>query len=294
MNHAILLSGGVGSRLGLDTPKQYLRVAGRMVVTYALRSLLENSHVDAVWIVADTKYREDILTDAEAVGHSTEKIKGFSDPGETRQSSILNGLEAICDGSSVSEKDTVLIHDAARPLLSQDLINACYEALDGRFAEMDMPLCGQRLVERARSDLALPRSIEPAGWAGHEQVLPCSIGHDGVLPVLPMKDTVYLGSIGGRLESLLDRGKVLAGQAPELFNLKKYVAANRSLTQEQLAGIHGSTEPAVMAGMDIVTIPGDERNFKITTVSDLERFKSIVEGEDASRYQFGVQRFETS
>ena len=101
-----------------------------------------------------------------------------------------------------------------------------------------------------------------------------------------MKDTVYLGSVGGRLEGLLDRGKVLAGQAPELFNLKKYLDANRALTKEQLAGIHGSTEPAVMAGMDVLTIPGDERNFKITTGSDLERFKRIAEGSESIQNSF--------
>jgi len=41
-------------------------------------------------------------------------------------------------------------------------------------------------------------------------------------------------------------------------------------------GINGSTEPAVMAGMDMVMIAGDEGNFKITTKEDLERFKETV------------------
>ena len=49
-----------------------------------------------------------------------------------------------------------------------------------------------------------------------------------------------------------------------------------ALTPERLAAINGSTEPAVMAGMDIVVIPGDENNFKITTPQDLERFRSAV------------------
>ena len=42
-----------------------------------------------------------------------------------------------------------------------------------------------------------------------------------------------------------------------------------------LASVNGSTEPAVLAGMDIVMIPGDEKNFKITTLEDLERFRSL-------------------
>ena len=96
-------------------------------------------------------------------------------------------------------------------------------------------------------------------------------GCDGVLPVLPMKDTIYL-SENGRVTGLLDRSKLMAGQAPELYNLKKYYAANKALLPEQIMTINGACEPAVMAGMDIVTIPGDEGNLKVTTEKDLMRF----------------------
>ena len=46
---------------------------------------------------------------------------------------------------------------------------------------------------------------------------------------------------------------------------------------DKILHVNGSTEPAVMAGMDIAMIPGDEGNFKITTKGDLERFCRIVE-----------------
>ena len=96
-------------------------------------------------------------------------------------------------------------------------------------------------------------------------------GHDGVMPVLPMKDTVYLSRNGRQVDELLDRGCIYAGQAPELFLLKKYYQANLALLPERILEINGSTEPAVMAGMDIAMIPGDEKNFKITTEADLQR-----------------------
>lgn len=101
-------------------------------------------------------------------------------------------------------------------------------------------------------------------------------GHDGVLPALPMKDTVYVSGDGRRVTSLLSRSSVFAGQAPELFCLGKYYEANRRLLPEKILEINGSTEPAIMAGMDVVMIPGDERNFKITTKADLERFREIA------------------
>lgn len=102
-------------------------------------------------------------------------------------------------------------------------------------------------------------------------------GHDGALPVLQMKDTVYFSDDGKAVSSLLDRGKIFAGQAPEVFLLGKYFEANRALLPDKILKINGSAEPAVMAGMDIVMMPGDEGNFKITTAADLKRFREIVQ-----------------
>ena len=124
-----------------------------------------------------------------------------------------------------------MIHDAARPMLSDEQITACLTEIEG---------------------------------------------HDGILPVLPMKDTVYMSEDGKRVFSLMDRSKIFSGQAPESFVLGKYLEANRRLLPDRILKINGSTEPAVMAGMDIAMIAGDENNFKITTQADLNRFCGIV------------------
>lgn len=114
-----------------------------------------------------------------------------------------------------------------------------------------------------------------------EQITDCLcgvIGHDGLMPVLPMKDTVYTSEDGGKsVSSLLDRNMLYAGQAPEVFRIGRYYGANQRLLPERIRQINGSTEPAILDGMDIVMIPGDERNFKITTRADLERFRQIRE-----------------
>lgn len=101
--------------------------------------------------------------------------------------------------------------------------------------------------------------------------------HDGVIPVIPMKDTVYSSTDGKQITALLDRSKIYAGQAPEVFKLGVYYAVNIRLLPDRILNINGSTEPAVMAGLDVAMIPGDEGNFKITTRADLERFQKIVE-----------------
>ena len=113
-----------------------------------------------------------------------------------------------------------------------------------------------------------------------QQITDClegAVGHDGLMPVLPMKDTVYTSLDGKRVTALLDRSTVYAGQAPEVFRIGRYYEANRKLLPERILSINGSTEPAILDGMDIVMIPGDEGNFKITTGADLKRFRKMVE-----------------
>ena len=232
MNIALILSGGAGIRLGADIPKQYIEVCGRSVLFYCLERLTVHVDIDAVQIVADKAWHEFIL---KGMGQflprvAVDKFKGFSEPGKNRQLSILNGLGGIMEYAHAT--DYVLIHDAARPLLSERLVTRCFDAV---------------------------------AW------------HDGVVPVLPMKDTLY-GSVDGmHVSSLLRREEIFAGQAPEIFVLGKYYEANMHLIPDGIFKITGSTEPAIMAGMDIAMIPGDERNFKITTAADLARFREIVQ-----------------
>ncbi len=101
---------------------------------------------------------------------------------------------------------------------------------------------------------------------------------DGAVPVLPLKDTVYYSEDSVSLSGTLERAKILAGQAPEAFVLGKYLRANEDLLPEEILKISGSAEPALIAGLCIASVPGDEKNFKITTNEDLERFREIVKG----------------
>lgn len=229
MNIALILSGGTGTRLGTDIPKQYLMVGEKPIISYCIEYLSAHQQIDAIQIVADLSWQE-AVRDWLANADKNKKMKGFSNPGKNRQLSILNGLTDI--QKYAADTDYVLIHDAARPLLSEKQISDCLNEV---------------------------------------------IGHDGLMPVLPMKDTVYLSSNGKTVSSLLDRTKVYAGQAPEVFQLGSYYQANCSLLPDKILTINGSAEPAVMAGLDVVMIPGDEGNFKITTRADLERFEQLIE-----------------
>ena len=228
MNTALILSGGVGLRLGADIPKQYIEVNGKTILSYCLEAVSASPAVDAIQIVADRKWQDRILSWLDETG-AGQKFRGFSLPGENRQLSILSGLEDIC--RYAKETDYVMVHDAVRPFVSKELMEGCFAA--------------------ARR-------------------------HDGALPVLAMKDTVYRSRDGQKITSLLERNELFAGQAPEVFVLGKYLEANRSLLPERIRHINGSSEPAVLAGMDIALVPGDQGNFKITTEEDLERFRQSL------------------
>lgn len=229
MTTALILSGGIGTRIGGDIPKQYLKVKDKPILIYCLEQLSKNDRIDAIQIVAAKEW-QDIILKWISEYQLDDKFRGFSEPGENRQLSILHGLENIREYAF--DEDLVFIHDAARPLLTQDMIDKCILAADG---------------------------------------------YDGVLPVLPMKDTVYYSTDGKVVSSLLNRNCIFAGQAPEVFVLGKYLEANRALLPDKILTINGSTEPAIMAEMNIAMISGDEGNFKITSKIDLERFSQIIE-----------------
>lgn len=94
---------------------------------------------------------------------------------------------------------------------------------------------------------------------------------------MPVKDTIYYSETGEQISSLLNRDQLFAGQAPESFLFSKYLNIHEGMTEEQLSLVRGSSEIAFRHGLKVKLIPGDEHNYKITTMADLEKFKSEVE-----------------
>lgn len=135
MNIAIILSGGVGSRMGLDIPKQYVVVNGQPIISYCLQTFLCNEQTDAIVIGVADEWKEYVMEQVEIL-HPVKPVF-YAEPGETRQYSIFNALRVIKE-QGYDEDGIVIIHDGARPLVSDELINRCYEAC-GR-ADGSMPV----------------------------------------------------------------------------------------------------------------------------------------------------------
>ncbi len=113
----VLLAGGIGSRMQMPTPKQFMLLTGKPLLQHSYEVLAGLPNVYEVVIVCDQPYRDLCQTFAT---HPSQK---FALPGPRRQDSVYNGLLA-CDPSA----DLICIHDGARPLLSQKVAQAVIDA----------------------------------------------------------------------------------------------------------------------------------------------------------------------
>lgn len=119
MNVAMIIAGGSGQRMGQDIPKQFLNVNDRPVIIYTLEAFQKHPNIDAIAVVC-LKGWDQILW-AYAKQFNITKLKWVFEGGENGQGSLRNGvmgLKEVC-----SEDDIILIHDAIRPMVSQEIIS---------------------------------------------------------------------------------------------------------------------------------------------------------------------------
>ena len=115
---AIVLAAGSGSRMHSDTKKQYMEIQNKPVVWYSLNAF-ENSSVDEILLVVPEGERE--YAQAEFVDkYGFKKVAMVITGGAHRYDSVYHGLEHTTG-------DYVLIHDAARPMITNEIIERCIE-----------------------------------------------------------------------------------------------------------------------------------------------------------------------
>jgi 2-C-methyl-D-erythritol 4-phosphate cytidylyltransferase len=114
---ALLPAAGVGARMGVDRPKQYLEVAGRPVLWHAIRVFEAHPRIDAVFVVLSPADAHWEMHDWSAFT----KLDVLRCGGATRAQSVRNGLAAMAGRAAAD--DWVLVHDAARPCLSRRLLD---------------------------------------------------------------------------------------------------------------------------------------------------------------------------
>lgn len=121
MNIALIIAGGRGMRMGQEIPKQFLTVHDKPVIAYTLEAFEKHPDIDAIAVVCVEGW-ESILS-AYARQYRITKLKHIFPGGANGQGSIRNGVFGL--EKIYGPEDIVLIHDAIRPMVSQDIISGC-------------------------------------------------------------------------------------------------------------------------------------------------------------------------
>ena len=115
---AVILAGGVGSRSGLGTPKQFFKVAGKTVIEHTVNVFDNHSLIDEIAIVTNPLYSREI--EEMVIRNKWKKVKKILAGGKERYESSLAAIHAYGDDPECC----LIFHDAVRPLLSQEIISS--------------------------------------------------------------------------------------------------------------------------------------------------------------------------
>lgn len=121
MNIALIIAGGTGQRMGQDIPKQFLSVNDKPVIVYTMEAFQRHPNIDAIAAVCLDGWHDVLKAYAKQFGIF--KLKVVTSGGETGQESIYKGLLSL--QGIACDDDIVLVHDAIRPMVSQDIITDC-------------------------------------------------------------------------------------------------------------------------------------------------------------------------
>lgn len=222
---AIILASGRGERLGSTLPKQFVKLAGKTMVEYSLERFAKHPGIDQIVLVVhpDHRGRMETILGERACAKPCRLIAG----GATRQQSSTLGVAAAGDVAS-----QVLIHDAARPLLSADLVSACLVSLN-RYA--------------------------------------------AISAAVPAIDTMVQADGQGNLTAIPPRSSMWRLQTPQGFRREIIREAQEQAIADGVSDVSDDCGLVFRYHLaEIGIVPGEERNFKITTADDLSRAEQLL------------------
>ena len=117
--HAVVIAGGVGSRMGFDIPKQFVNVFDKPILMYTLEGFQRHPDIDSIEVVCIDGWQDFVRKNAAQYGIT--KLDRIVDGGETGQESIRNGVYALED--IAADEDIVVIHDGIRPLVDSEVLS---------------------------------------------------------------------------------------------------------------------------------------------------------------------------
>ncbi|XP_061852548.1 D-ribitol-5-phosphate cytidylyltransferase isoform X2 [Colius striatus] len=165
---AVLPAGGSGERLGGATPKQFCALQGRPLVSYTVRAMERISWISNIIVVVSPENIETMKSIVEKYGHKrVTVVKG----GKTRHRSIFNGLKVFAENEISNhllwKPEVVIIHDAVRPFVEEDILSkVVMAAKEHGAAGAICPLVSTVIASAA--DGCLDHSLERARYRASE------------------------------------------------------------------------------------------------------------------------------
>ena len=233
-NIAVILAGGVGSRMGAEVPKQFLDLAGRPVIEYSIETFASHQAIDEVAVVIHPDWRAR-MEEIAAKGHWA-KLKKIIDGGSERYMSSLNAIMAYIDEP---DDTNLLLHDAARPYVSREVVDRVVAAL-----------------------------------GSHEAVGVAVPSTDTVWEVHPDFEA---GEVGRFVARIPERRLMWRAQTPQAFRLPLIRDAyQRALQDPRLQATDDcGVVRKYLPSTKIAVVEGEERNMKVTTPQDIAALEQI-------------------
>ena len=123
MIYAVIAAGGIGSRMGSETPKQYIKIGGKEIIRHTAEKFSSVKRVDKVIILCPEDwvgYTRDLFTD--------NKITVISG-GATRNDTLMKAIDYIEETDGLSDETLLITHDAVRPFVTAEIIENNIDAL---------------------------------------------------------------------------------------------------------------------------------------------------------------------
>ena len=254
-NIAIVLSAGRGSRMHMDTPKQYLDLCGRPVIAWSLRAFEEFDGVDDIILVCsgeDIGYCRSEIVDC--CGFT--KVRSIVAGGAERFLSVWEGLK-----------------EADRLLDARGISNA----VRGAFVNHDSLLTEKSFTEKAQEEKAASYVFihDGARPLVQSDILQNALDdvrkYQACVVGMPVKDTIKVADEEGFAAQTPDRRYLWQIQTPQVFSFPLVYEAYRRLIEEEITDV---TDDAMVVEREtsvrVKLTEGSYRNIKITTPEDLE------------------------
>lgn len=232
---AMILAGGIGSRMNLNTPKQFVEVDGLTVLQHTMLAFQRHQLVSAIYVVTAPQWQEVVTQQARDAGVS--KFASCLNAGENSFLSARNGILALKEREE--EETVVLIHDAVRPLVSQDIISR------------NIAVC-------------LSRGNAITTLASQESYMVVENSNNSVAK-------------GVTSSKFISREQLLRAQTPHTFHLKELCAMMNEADEKGITYSQSIFTLANELGhVPLHTAEGEMINFKLTLPSDFTIFRAVL------------------